>query len=730
MPVPGIRPLKKMLYRSPTTFVLVIAVSVSVLTALLTFEATTLILKSALRDILQTSSVENGSLETVLRNHLPFILLVSAVPPIVGALFLTYAFRKKVAGSIKKLRRESTGIARFEEIDIENLRKTDLGFEDLNLLRDNIISAVDRIKSVDASRKMLELELKLTQSLVIPSTTVRDWCETVKDIVNRLSEVVQLYCLYACFSETSDRLEVHIFWNCERDDSIQDLIEEEISRCCADKSLFIQHHEVNASSKPGASILLQETIKDPSVGGIVCCGLVLKNDADRNTLKVIESFLPALMSVVGSAKALDRYARDIEFYATRDPLTGLYNQRVFWELLEYEIERAKRRRYPFAVLLIDIDNFKVINDTYGHNFGDAFLKELAKVIRETFRREDIVARYGGDEFAVILPHTSQEEALKIARRLLERLERFSVPAPDGKPIRATVSIGISLFPNHGESARDLFVVADNIMYKAKNEGKNRVLMPTEEDIKRGMDEEGKMGILILESAEKDLIKPVYQPIVKTSDGSLFAYEVLMRLKRDGSLVKASQFIHLAEKMGIVHKLDLKLIEKALQEAVSKGFKGKLFFNLSPKVLVLEDFLEDVRKLVDSIGVDPDSIVFELTERDTVRNVDTLKSFVEALKKEGFHFAVDDFGSGFSSFLYLKHLPVDFVKIEGEFVRSILQSKMDRAFVISMIALAETLGIQTIAEFVESKEVFEVVKTLGVNYAQGYYIGKPSEEIKV
>ncbi len=183
-------------------------------------------------------------------------------------------------------------------------------------------------------------------------------------------------------------------------------------------------------------------------------------------------------------------------------------------------------------------------------------------------------------------------------------------------------------------------------------------------------------------------------------------------------------------MGVIHKIDIRTIEKVLLEAKNENYKGKLFFNLSPKVLVLKDFIESVTSIVKDIGFEPANMVFEITERDTVRSLDMLRNFTLSLRKEGFKFAIDDFGSGFSSFMYLKHIPVDFIKIEGEFIRSILKSRMDKALVASMLALADILEIQTIAEYVENEEIFKVVRHLGVNYIQGYYVGKPMPEIKV
>ncbi len=727
----GIRPLsglRKVIYRSFTTFLMVTALLVALLSSAITLVLVEAVITDFSKDLLKDREGKTDLVNQVIEKHFPHIVFLSFVPPLIGASVVVLVFRRKVSSAVSRLREKALQLS-SKDVNTSYLEREDLGFEELNEIKDKIVAVFKELEEAEVAKQLAEVELKLTKTLLIPYSNVRDWNRAVQGIVGRLSEVINLDCLVVGFMSAPEKVEIHAFWLCKRDTSYEELIKEKVREYYKDieEISLIVHQlsdgERNAQNREITYIAL----KDVSVGQVVCAGLVL-NDVEPQLLKVVEGFLPALVSVVGSTRALESYAREIEYYATRDALTGLYNQRMFWELLEYEIERAKKRNYQFAVLIIDIDNFKVINDTYGHSFGDEFLKHLARLLEETFRREDIVARYGGDEFAVILPYTSQEEAFRTAQRLLRELESFSVSAPDGKPVKATVSIGIAVFPTHGESARELFMVADNIMYRIKSEGKNRVALPSTTDFERIRKTEGRTGMLILDAIEKRSVVPVFQPIVDVGSGDVHAYEVLMRIRQNGKLIPASEFVHVAERMGVIHRLDHMLIDRALSVAVEHNFRGRLFFNLTPRALVLEDFIKEMRSLIDRYSFDPDQIVFEITERETVRNMDMLKDLSMSLKGEGFHFAVDDFGSGFSSFMYLKHIPVDYVKIEGEFIRSILDSRMDRAFVISVIALAETLGIKTVAEFVENEKIFSAVKSIGVNYAQGYYIGKPDTRL--
>ncbi len=730
MHLPLLSRLRKVIYRSFSTFLLVIALIVALLSSITTLILVEKVIRDFASDLIGAVEGKEEAIEEVIDEHLLDIVLLSFVPPLLGASLVVLVFRRKVSSALSRLRERASSFARDGDAEIYSLEREDLGFEELNEIKRELIKVFRELEETRISSRLAELELGLTKALLIPYASVRDWSEAVGEILADLSKLMEIDCFVVGFMFSQDEIEIHLFWLCERDPSYEELIKERVRGHYEDlKDIILINHQLSTESRKAQNReLVYIALKDASIGQVVCTGLVI-SDGDSRELEVVEGFLPALASVVGSARALESYAKEIEYYATRDALTGLYNQRMFWELLEYEVERAKRRKYEFALLMIDIDNFKVINDTYGHIFGDEFLKEFARFLEETFRREDIVARYGGDEFAVILPYTSQEEALKTAKRLLERLENFSVQAPDGKPVKATVSIGVAVYPVHGRDAKELFKVADSTMYRIKAEGKNRVSLPLPEDVESFRQAEGKRGIIVLEALDKGSIVPVFQPIVEVETRKIHAYEVLMRIEKDGKLIPASEFVPTAERMGLIHKLDHILIDKALEKAVKNGFKGRLFFNITPKVLVFEDFIKDTLELVEKHGFNPDQMVFEITERETVRNIHALRDLSMSLKREGFHFAVDDFGSGYSSFMYLKHLPVDYVKIEGEFIRSIINSRMDRAFVISVVALAKTLEIKTVAEFVENEEVYDMVRSLGVDYAQGFYVGRPEPDLR-
>ena len=375
--------------------------------------------------------------------------------------------------------------------------------------------------------------------------------------------------------------------------------------------------------------------------------------------------------------------------------------------------------------MIDMDNFKHINDTYGHLFGDKYLTQVGNTIHDCLRKGDILSRYGGDEFTVVIVEADEEQVYMVASRIREALESLVVTTADGSNACSTASIGMAIFPDHARNEKDLFLFADNMTYKAKTEGKNRLLVPTEDDVIDVFKKSGELSKMLIKAVDEKKIIPYFQPIVSTADGVAKCHEVLSRIEINGEIMPAADFIETAEKLGIISKLDHVLMEKVFEKVREEQYQGMIFINLSPKSLILKEFIPTIIKLTRSFNIDHEKVVFELTERETVKNMTMLEKFVEELKLEGFKFAIDDFGSGFSSFQYIRRLPIDFVKIEGVFVRNMLNDPKDFAFVKTLGVLANEFGIQTIAEYIESEELLTAITELGIDYSQGYFTGKPS-----
>jgi len=437
------------------------------------------------------------------------------------------------------------------------------------------------------------------------------------------------------------------------------------------------------------------------------------------------------VSTVVLIRALDRYEKDAESYATRDSLTGLYNQHTFWDLLQYETQRSQRQKYKFSLLLIDVDNFKMINDKFGHEVGDLFLKDFSTILKAAVRKGDIPARYAGDNFTAILPVCDEEQAYVVANRLMDGLRNHTLTLPDGTQVQETISVGVAVYPSHAKDAQDLFLLADSMLGQAKSAGKDNISFPSDGDNVEMIKNMGDTHIMILDAlhSRNKKIVPYFQPIMNVKDKSISAYEVLTRIIIGDRVIPAADFIEAAENMGAIGRIDYQLIEQAFKIVKEQKFTGTLFLNLSPKAMVINDFMPTVRALFRDYDIHPGDMVFEITERDTVKNIRMFERFVHTLKDEGFRFAIDDFGAGYSSFQYLKSLPIDFLKVDGEFIRTMGgNGSIETEIVTSIAALAGRINIKTIAEYVESAAILGQVESAGINYAQGYYIQRPSPNL--
>ena len=437
----------------------------------------------------------------------------------------------------------------------------------------------------------------------------------------------------------------------------------------------------------------------------------------------------AAVEDITEARALSQQLR---FQAAHDALTGLVNRREFENRLERALKSAEGGRSEHALCYLDLDQFKIINDTCGHVAGDELLRRLGRVLAQQVRRQDTLARLGGDEFGVLLEHCSMHVAERVANALRRTIEDFRF-AWEKQIFGIGVSIGVVPIHSQGQTVSSILSAADAACYAAKDRGRNRIHIYHEGDVDLARRHGEMRWVTRIQTAlEENRFELARQPIVSLSgdEGSDRHYELLLRMRdEDGKIVPPEAFLPAAERYNLSIKLDRWVVREAFRILTRDPVHLENLFlcsiNLSGVSLADEDFLIFVTSELASAGLPPRKVCFEITETAAIANLPGAMRFIEVLRRIGCRFALDDFGSGLSSFAYLKSLPVDFLKIDGVFVKDIVDDPIDRELVRSINQIGHVMGKRTIAEFVESAEILSALGEIGVDYAQGFELGKPT-----
>jgi diguanylate cyclase (GGDEF)-like protein len=443
-----------------------------------------------------------------------------------------------------------------------------------------------------------------------------------------------------------------------------------------------------------------------------------------------------LLSELASAKAtLEEKNRELEFIAKHDLLTMLPNRLAF----EVELKRisASSRRFKrnFAILFIDLDNFKWINDNYGHDYGDVVLGQVASIVKASIREEDFVARIGGDEFAVILTDLDREESSAIvAEKILNNIiaKPFHV---FNEFINITVSLGISSYPSCTDSAKMLVKQADIAMYRAKSLGRNNYCFFSDE-INTSFNNINSIRDELQSALKKNELYLNYQPIVNLKDSKIVGLESLLRWKSPKlGLIPPAEFIFLAEETRLIHEIGLWVIEetcKFIKKCKDVGVSNIFFsINLSPRQLEQETFTENLSSVLKKHETNPAQIDLELTESNLSSFLTSSnKNYLLFLKQTHLRLSIDDFGTGYSSLDRLANLPINTLKIDGSFVSKINSDEKSNTIIKGIVALSKSLNMKTIAECVETKEQAEFLLNEGCELAQGFYYYKPMSDKKL
>ena len=425
-----------------------------------------------------------------------------------------------------------------------------------------------------------------------------------------------------------------------------------------------------------------------------------------------------------------RYEQKLQHMADHDPLTGLLNRRSFERELTAHVARSGRYGAEGALLMLDIDHFKYVNDTLGHNAGDAIIVRVAQAVRTTLRDSDVVARLGGDEFAVLLPKANLAAARVVVDNLLEAVRGQSDSASKLGSRGLSASVGVAMVTDtDGLTGEDLLVNADLAMYDAKEAGRDTMAIYSSDEHNEARMKGRVTWVQRIRSAlDEDRFSLLAQPIVDLSTGRDAQYELLLRMRNEsGDLIPPGAFLYIAERLNLVQDIDRWVAGRAidlLAEREHAGTPVTLEVNLSGRSIGDADLLSFIEGRLAETGIDASRLIFEVTETAAVSNIATARDFAERLSEMGCRFALDDFGAGFGSFYYLKHLPFDILKIDGEFVRNCRTSPTDRLVIGAVVEIAKGLGKETIGEFVGDDETARLLTRLGVDYGQGFHLGEP------
>jgi len=434
--------------------------------------------------------------------------------------------------------------------------------------------------------------------------------------------------------------------------------------------------------------------------------------------------------VLAALERAERTETELRYLADHDSLTGLLDRRRFRAELDQHVSFSARYGGQGAVMIVDIDGLKAVNDSLGHHAGDNLIRQVAAAMRERVRGTDIVARLSGDEFAILMPQTDTEGALHLGEDLRAQVAESVRPAPQFDGV--TISVGIAMFGGGKGGSEAVLAAADEAMYRAKEGGRNQIaLFRDPSEPQRGDKRRQTVASRIRDALTDDRLSLHTQPIHSlASGGGIERYELLLRMTSEGGeLLPAADFIAAAERSGMVQELDRWVVGRALELLVEREREGRplsLHVNLSGASLTDISVLEFIERRLDEGGADPSQCTFEITETANVYDYEAASGFADRLTEFGCQLAIDDYGAGFSPFHYLKTIPFDMIKIDGSFVCDMPRNDADQLTVKAIVQIARGLGKTTIAEYVQDDRTIEMLREYGVDMAQGYHLGRPQD----
>ena len=507
-----------------------------------------------------------------------------------------------------------------------------------------------------------------------------------------------------------------------------------VSQNIIGKSLFNFFKLGNESNSKTINEIWTDVVNEGAVAASKSDSVLIKKDCELAIEYTIAPIFDDDKTVSGTilifrdVSELRSLSLQLIYQAQHDELTGLLNRREFERKIKDVLFEVRRRpEIKHWLVYIDLDQFKVVNDTCGHLAGDELLKQISTTIKQTIREIDHFSRLGGDEFAIILKDCNHELVNMVVERILKNISDFRFCWED-KCFSISASIGLIEVTDDAGSMYDLMSKVDAACYLAKDEGRNRIHFSAHDD-EAVNKQRGEMDWVhrIRHALDTHRFVLYYQPIKSLQNNSSeFHAEILIRLYDDeGNIVPPNSFIPAAERYNLMTEIDCWVVDNALKFIKANNFDSQtVSINLSAQSLCDQNFSDKIIKSLHENDVNPHNVCFEITETAAISNLTQAKLFIHKLRGIGCKFSLDDFGSGLSSFGYLKNLKVDYLKIDGSFIKNITQDKIDLAMVNAINQVGHTMGLKTIAEYVENKDIEDVLLTLNIDYAQGYGIQKP------
>ncbi len=482
------------------------------------------------------------------------------------------------------------------------------------------------------------------------------------------------------------------------------------------------HAQVLTDLGHGVTSMLYHPMTAESLPPAIMTALAVKRERDVSFQHQLQ-----LEDELANLKVME--AR-LQFSVSHDDLTGLANRRRLEQSLDLSLTQVRNFMSTSALFYIDLDSFKVLNDAEGHEAGDNLLVQVSNTLRRYFRVNDTLVRIGSDEFAVLVDNTDEVTVQKQAEGLKNLFDGYSFEH-HGHHYHLSASVGVKII-KHGEitTVGEILSHANQACYTAKKRGRNRVHFYNPEDREmHTLRHSVEWAPRIRAALKEGLFLLEFQPIFALDSAEVTHYECLLRMRGEGGvLYYPKEFIPVAEAMGLIHQVDFWVVDHALDLLRSMPEHIAFAINLSGNVFLDEKLYPLVQNKLKQTGIDPERVVFEITETSAISNFEMTKRMVTSLRSLGCRFALDDFGAGFNSYSYLKHFPVDILKIDGGFITDLDNDPVDQLLVKSMIDIAHSLGKKTVAEFVERESTLELLRGYGVDFVQGYLVGKPQPGI--